>query len=119
MHNHSDIYTTDRNYQAKLQIRPDNEAVDKFIKEQIANRNDCFINKEEPHKYGTDYFLSSQQFARALGKKLKTKFNGELTVTSTLHGFDNKHGKEVHRITVCFRLKKEQREEDEVSDEEE
>lgn len=117
MRNPSDIYTTDRNYQAKLQIRPDNADVDKFIKEQIANRNDCFINKEEPHKYGTDYFLSSQQFARALGKKLKTKFDGELTITSTLHGFDRKHGKEVHRITVCFRLKKERAAEEEIEEE--
>lgn len=115
----NDLYTTDRNFQAKLQIRPENADIDNFIKEQIRGRNDCFINKEEPHKYGIDYFLSSQKFARTLGKKLKEKFDGELTITSTLHGFDRRHGKEVHRITVCFRLKKERPAEEETYDEEE
>ncbi len=104
MRNLSEIYTTDRNYQAKFQLRPFIEEIDLFIKEEIANRKNCFINKEEDFKYGRDYYLSDQKFAQALGKKLKHKFKGSITTTRTLHSFDRKHGKQVYRLTVCFRM---------------
>ncbi|MEK6940592.1 MAG: NMD3-related protein [Nanoarchaeota archaeon] len=104
MLNPSDVYTKESNFQAILQLRPFNHEIDMFIKKQIAKRNDCFINKEEKKKYGIDYYVSNQRFARALGKKLKDTFKGELKSTRSLFSFDRHQGKSVYRVTVCFRL---------------
>ena len=54
---------------------------------------------------GVDLYVTSQRFARALGKRLKKRFDGELVMSRQLFTRDFYTAKEVYRVTVLFRLK--------------
>ena len=92
-------------YEAIIQIRHKNQEVLNFVKTETKKRKDLLIIRESEFKYGLDLYLTSQRFARALGKKLKKRFDGELKLTRTLHTFDRKTSKKVYRVTISFRLK--------------
>ena len=92
-------------YEAILQLRPYKKEVLDFVRNQIAKRKDVFISKEEKLKTGIDLYTSSQRFTRALGKKLKKSFKGELKTTRSLFGRNKQTSKNIYRVTVCFRLK--------------
>ncbi len=98
------IYSNDQYYEAKLQLRPLNKEVLKFVYGQIENRNDCLISKEEKLKTGIDLYLTSQKFAQILGKMLKKKFDGKTIVSRSLYGVNRMTSKKVYRVTVLFRL---------------
>lgn len=93
-------------YQATIQIRPYNEEVVKFINNQVRKRNDerIFISKTVEDKHGVDFFISSNKFARIIGKKLTKSFKGELKESIKLYSRDRHAGKNLYRVTVCFRM---------------
>ena len=90
-------------FEAIIQIRPKKMEVIQFIKNQILKRNDVFIAKEEQLKTGVDFYGSSQKFVKALGKKLKSTFKGEVTMSYTLHTRDRQTSKDKYRATLLFR----------------
>ena len=92
-------------YEAKIQLRPEKQEVLDFILSEVERRDDIFISKIEKLKTGLDIFISSQSFARSLGKKLKNKFKGEVTITRTIFGMKRDTGKIIYRGTILFRLK--------------
>ena len=88
-------------YEAKLQIRPKNEKVLKFVKNYCKTKN-LFISKVIEEKYGYDIYLSEQKEARNLGNLLKRKFNGEVTESKKIFG--KRDGQDIFRATIAFRL---------------
>ena len=93
-------------YEAIIQIRPGREDILSYIKKAISKRKDnVFVSKAEELKTGVDLYISSQRFARALGKNLKKVFKGELKITRKLHTVSKSTGKKLYRVTVLFRLK--------------
>lgn len=92
-------------YEAIIQLRPYTDEVVRFIRDQINKREGVFITKEQTLKTGIDFYVTSQRFATALGKKLKDNFKGELKITRSLHTQDRQTSKKVYRVTILFRLK--------------
>lgn len=88
-------------YEAKIQIRPKNERVLKFIKSYCKTKN-LFISKIVEEKYGYDVYLSAQKEARNLGNLLKRKFKGELTESKKIFG--KRDGQDIFRATIVLRL---------------
>ena len=92
-------------FEAIVQLRPFNDEVFRFIQNQIKKRNDVEITRVEKLKTGIDIYITSQRYARSLGKKLKDTFNkGELKISYKLHTRDRQTSKEKFRATVLFRL---------------
>lgn len=91
-------------FEAIIQLRPYNTEVLNFVKKKIEKRENVEISKEVKLKTGIDLYLTSQRFARALGKKLKKTFKGKLVLTRKLHTISKKTGKPLYRVTVLFRL---------------
>ncbi|MDP6642222.1 MAG: NMD3-related protein [Candidatus Nanoarchaeia archaeon] len=99
-----DLYTTDRNFQAIIQLRPFNKKVYDFVLDLIKTRKNCFINKEVEQKTGIDIYVNESAFVMPIGKKLKNKFGGTVKVSRKLHSRDRQTSKAVYRVTICFRL---------------
>lgn len=91
-------------YEAVIQIRPNDEKVFAFIRNDINKRNDVFISNAIEKKYGLDIYVSSQRYVRSLAKRLKQQFKGELKLTYTLHTEDRQTSRKLHRATLLFRL---------------
>jgi len=97
----------------------------RFIHNRIKARPQVFISKIKKLDTGVDIYFSSQSYARAIGKKLKKSFQGDLKITRTLHTMDRMTSKQIYRGTILFRLKpkeeepeeEQQTEDDEVQDE--
>lgn len=102
------VYRSDGYFEAVVQIRPVNDAVLDFLVAQVnAHPEKVEISRVVALKEGVDVYLTSQRYARSLGKVLKRRFpTGELVMTRTLHTFDRLRSKKVYRVTVCFRLQK-------------
>ena len=93
-------------FEGILQLRNTNKEVVDFVRKSVDERKDAFISKEKEIKNGIDFYLTSQRFLRALGKKLKNKFNGELKESRKLHTRNRLTSRDVYRVTVLFRLLK-------------
>tara|TARA_Y100000310_G_C20633216_1_gene789752 strand:- start:601 stop:945 length:345 start_codon:yes stop_codon:yes gene_type:complete len=102
----SNTPTPNSNYfEAIIQIRPENDEVINFILKRVEKREGVFISKIDPKKEGVDFYISSQRFATALGKKLKTAFKkGTLKITRSLFSKSRSTGKNIYRVTVLFRV---------------
>ncbi len=92
-------------YEAVIQLRPASDEIMRFIQNRIKERPKVFISKIKQVATGVDIYISSQSYARAIGKKLKKSFKGDLKITRTLHTMDRMSGKQVYRGTILFRLK--------------
>lgn len=92
-------------FEATIQLRPFDQTIMEYIIKEVNNRKGVFIANVEELKTGIDIFLSSQKFARALGKKLKQRFKGTLTISRKMHKLDRQTGVLLYRATVLFRLK--------------
>lgn len=92
-------------YEAVIQLRPMTEEIMRFINNRLKERPKIFISKIKHVKTGVDIYISSQNYARAIGKKLKKAFKGDLKITRTLHTMDRMSGKQIYRGTILFRLK--------------
>lgn len=87
-------------YEAILQLRDCAAEVEGLVISEIAKAN-IPVAKKVKVKRGVDYYLADNNFTRALGKKLRERFGGEVKITASLWG--RKKGKEVYRVTVLFR----------------
>lgn len=98
-------------YEAIIQLRasPDEierlEEVWRFVQNRLNERPSVTISKIKEFNYGVDIYMSSQSYARAIGKKLKHSFKGDLKITRTLHTMDRMTSKQIYRGTIMFRLK--------------
>jgi len=90
-------------YEAKIQLRPFDKELYDFVHIKIRKENIEVIH-EQKLKEGIDIYVSSAKFAFGLVKKLKKQFKGTSKVTRSLVGLNKKAGKQIHRITVLFRL---------------
>ena len=91
-------------YQAIIQLRPADPEIIRFLENQIAHQDKVWIAKKIRVKTGVDYYISSNKFARPLGKKMKKSFKGVLKESTKLFSRDKHTSKDLHRVTVCFRL---------------
>ena len=91
-------------YQAIIQLRPADPEVIRFLENSIANNGAVWIAKKIRLKTGIDYYISSNKFARSLGKKMKKSFKGVLKESTKLYSRDKHTSKDLHRVTICFRL---------------
>lgn len=91
-------------YEGILQLRNPNGKVIEFVRSSVDKRKDVFISKEKKVENGIDFYFSSQRFLRALGKKLKTKFSGELKESRKLHTENRLTSRKVYRVNVLFRV---------------
>ena len=93
-------------YEAILQLRPAQEQLLQFLLEELSKRQDVFISKEVHLKNGVDIYLSSHQFTKSLGQRLKRKYkNSDLKISRTLYSRSRMTSKLLYRVTVLFRLK--------------
>ena len=90
-------------FEGILQLRNPNNEVISFIKSQIKKRAGVFITKEQKVNNGIDFYITSQKYLQALGKKLKKSFQGELKISSKLHTKNKLTSKNVYRVNVLFR----------------
>jgi len=97
------IFDSGNNYwEGVIQLRPYDDEVFRFLKNQIKKRKGVFVSRIIEVKGGVDIYLSSQRFIRTLVNKLK-KFKGEVKLTHTLHTRDRLRSKDLYRATLLFR----------------
>ena len=87
-------------FEAVLQLRDCSDEIIDYVRSEI-DKHEIPLAKAMTVKGGVDFYLADNQFTRALGKRLQSKFGGDYNVTSSLWG--RKSGKEVYRVTVLFR----------------
>ena len=92
-------------YQGILQLRNINPEVLDFVHDQLKKREDVAITKTAKQPNGIDLYITSQAFLRAIGKKLRESFGGEMRTSATLHT-RNKQGKDLFRVNVLYRPSK-------------
>lgn len=90
-------------YEAVMQIRPKNNKLLNFIKQDLASDRKTFITKQEEKKFGYDLYITSKNYLQSVLPKIKKKFNTETKISTTLYG--RKDGRNVYRITALIRLK--------------
>jgi len=93
-------------FEGILQLRGPSEEVIEFARHAIDKREDVYISQEKKVAGGIDWYLSSQRFLRALGKKLKRRFNGDLKESRKLFSRNNQTSRDIYRVNVMFRLNK-------------
>ena len=95
-------------FQGILQLRDCKKEILDFVENQIekAGREDVYVSKKIKVVGGIDLYLTSKNFLRSLGKKLKNAFNGELKESEKLFSRDRQSGKNIYRLNVLFRLTK-------------
>lgn len=99
------VYTREQRCEAIVQLRPYNQELIDFVKNQIAKKPGVFISKEVPLKEGIDFHITSHKIIRNLVTQLKKQFKGEVKLSKKLVTFDRAGGKRIHRVTLLFRLK--------------
>lgn len=92
-------------YQGILQLRDIGDEILSFVRNQIKKRGDVAVTRTVRYPNGIDLYITSQQFIRILGKKLKDSFGGELKISSKLHT-RNRQGRELYRVNALFRPSK-------------
>jgi NMD protein affecting ribosome stability and mRNA decay len=94
-------------FEGNLQLRNATSEIIAFVKNDLAEqeKNGVHIAKEKIKGDSADFKLSSSKYLRALGKKIKARFNGELTETSRLFSRNKQTSKDIYRTTVLFRLR--------------
>lgn len=91
-----------------LQLRNPTEEMVSFVETEIRKGADrgCYCNKETEVTNGIDYNITSAQFTRELGRKLRDKYGGELIETAKLVSRSKETSKDLFRITMMFRYPK-------------
>lgn len=90
-------------FEAIIQLRPLDKGLYDWVKKDIENNN-VGISKEEVTKNGFDIYVDSNQYALSLGKKLKKRFDGKVTLSRALHSTHRLTSKQLFRVTLLFRL---------------
>jgi len=94
-------------YEAILQVRGKNlENVRKLLEEEVSKTSKedgrLFITRVEEVEGGLDYYLSSVELARRLGRLLRTKHGAQLSETAKLVG--SRGGRRRYRVSVLARV---------------
>lgn len=94
-------------FEGELQLRSATPELVAFVKNDLAEqeRNGVHIAKEKIKGDYADFKLTSSKYLRALGKKIRARFNGELTETSRLFSRNKQTSKDIYRTTVLFKLR--------------
>ncbi len=92
-------------FEGTLQLRETTPEVVDFVVADVAAQDGVFIAKQTGSRGSIDMKISSARYLRRLGKKLDQRFRGELTITSKLFTRNKQTSKEVHRVTVLFKLR--------------
>jgi nonsense-mediated mRNA decay protein 3 len=89
-------------------LRNPTKEVLQFVKDELkkATEKNVHCIKEQDVVNGRDYHLTDAGFTRNLGKKLQNVFGGELVVTAKLVSRSRETSKDLHRVTVLFRVPK-------------
>ena len=90
-------------FEGMLQLRGNSDESILFIRHQALKHPTAYISKEKSLPEGVDFYFSDNKFLRALGKKLKESFTGEMKISATLHTKSRQSSKELYRVTVLFR----------------
>lgn len=90
-------------FEAILQLREPREDIIRFIEREVEKQKNVFINEKQKVIGGIDFYLTSNKFAKKLGRKLQQNFGGELKISPRLHSKDKHTGKELYRLSVLFR----------------
>ena len=91
-------------YEGILQLRTPTQEVVDFVRRKTAKDKKAVIVKEKKAKNGIDMYFSSQKYLRSMGKMLKQRFPGILTISRKLFTVSKITGKRVYRVTVLFRV---------------
>ena len=102
-------------FEAIIQIRGDERLVSPeehegilgyLLRSMEENSSDrmAFVSKEEVVKGGTDYYMGSAKFSKAVVRDMQSRFGGKVTETSSIFG--QMDGKDVYRYTFLLRLAK-------------
>lgn len=91
-------------YEAIIQVRPKNIEVHNFIRDHVNARENCRISKEDILKGGIDFYLSSQRYALALGKKIREKFKTKNLISRQLYSINRNTSRKVYRVTILIRM---------------
>ncbi len=94
-------------FEGILQLRDATPDLVAFVEKDIMvnEREGAHVIKLSGKGGNLDFKMTSTKYMLALGKRLKPKFNGELTVTSKLFSRNKQTSKEVHRTNVLFRMR--------------
>ncbi len=95
-----------RYYEGILQLRNPTPELIAWVRKTVKAEGKSLICEEKKVTNGIDMKFSSQRYLRALGKRLKERFTGELKLSRTLHTISKVTGKRLYRVTVMFRLLK-------------
>jgi NMD protein affecting ribosome stability and mRNA decay len=95
-------------FEGVLQLRETTPELMQFVRKDIAEheKQGVHIAKEVVKGTSADFKMSSAKYMRALGKRLKKRFNGELSEAVKLFSKNKQTGKEIYRVNVLFRLRK-------------
>lgn len=91
-------------FEGVLQLRYPSEELLDFVDHAITNHGRVRIAKQKKMPDGVDLYLSNQRFLQHVGKQLNKRFSGQLKITTRLFTRDKTTSKDVHRVTVLFRL---------------
>ncbi|MBI2664778.1 hypothetical protein HYX10_05570 [Candidatus Woesearchaeota archaeon] len=91
-------------YESILQLRPRRAEVERFIEASIEKNGRSLLSKKKLLKGGADYYISSWQYASALGRLLVSRFGGRTSVSRKIFGRSRKRGQIVYRSAVLYRL---------------
>lgn len=100
------IYSNEGYFEAKLQLRPADPKILKYVLDEISKRKNVYIAKEVKLKTGIDLYITSYRFTVSIARNMKKKFGGEITISKQLFTQHHLTSKLVYRITVLYRLKK-------------
>jgi NMD protein affecting ribosome stability and mRNA decay len=90
-----------------LQLRNADKELVGFVKNDLAlHSKEIFVVKEKIKGDSADFILTSSKYIRAMGKRLKQKFNGELSENAKLFSKNKQTGKNIYRINVLFKQRK-------------
>ncbi len=92
-------------FESIVQLRPLDKDLYNWVIRDIEN-NKVGISKEVVTKNGFDIYTDSNQYALKLGKKLKKRFKGKVTLSRALHSTHKMTSKQLFRVTMLFRMDK-------------
>jgi NMD protein affecting ribosome stability and mRNA decay len=90
-------------FEGTLQLRNPTQEIIDFVADAVDKRGNVWIAKTKKVKNGIDLYLSSNKFLREIGRKLKSRFGGQLITSRSLFSQDHMTSKRVYRGCVLFR----------------
>ncbi len=91
----------DKYFEGILQLRDTTQAVVDFVNNDLHNGNIAVTDVKQVRN-GVDFYLSDNDYTKAISTRLQRRFGGEVKITSTLH--TKVKGKDAYRVTALFRL---------------